>query len=111
MKPRYLVRPKADADLEEQAFYYATRETAELGHRFLVAAHETFALLATQPHIGWSARLEDSRLRSLRLFRVHGFERILILYRPLPNGADILRVVHGSRNIDILLRRRGFIPR
>jgi hypothetical protein len=42
---RYLIRPKADQDLDEQAYYFATEATAELGHRFLVAAHETFALL------------------------------------------------------------------
>jgi len=111
VSPRYVVRPKADEDLEEQAFYYAARETRELGHRFLVAAHETFALLATQPQMGWSARLKDARLQSARLFCVNGFERVLIIYHPRPDGVDILRVVHGSRNIDALLRRKGFIPR
>jgi toxin ParE1/3/4 len=33
---RYLIRPKADQDLDEQAYYFATEATAELGHRFLV---------------------------------------------------------------------------
>ena len=98
-------------NLEEQALYYAARETPELGHRFLVAAHETFTLLATQPQIGWSAVLKDARPHWLRLFRINGFERILVLYRPLPDGIDVLRVIHGSRNIEALLRRKGFIPR
>jgi hypothetical protein len=31
---------------------------------------------------------------------------MLILYRPLPEGIEILRVVHGSRNIEALFRRR-----
>jgi hypothetical protein len=38
---------------------------------------------------------------------VSGFEKMLVLYRPSPHGVEILRVVHGSRNIAALLRREG----
>jgi toxin ParE1/3/4 len=81
--------------------------SAELGHRFLVAAHDTFALLATQPNMGWRSRIKRLGLEELRLFRVKGFEIILIFYLPLPNGVEVLRVVHGSRNLQALLRREG----
>jgi toxin ParE1/3/4 len=105
---RYVVRPKADQDLEDQAYYYyATEANPELGHRFLVAAQDTFTLLATQPEMGWRSRTKFSGLEELRVFRVIGFERILILYRPHAEGVDILRVVHGSRNLGTLLRREG----
>jgi len=93
---RYLVRPKADQDLEDQAYYYATEASPEVGHRFLVAAHDTFALLATQPAMGWHSKLRHPELKTLRVFRVSGFERMLILYRPLPDGVEILRLVHGA---------------
>ena len=101
----YLVRPKADRDLEDQAHYYATTAVPELGHRFLVAAHDTFALLAAQPNMGWHSHLKHPALKQLRVFRVSGFEKILILYLPLLDGVEILRVVHGSRNLQALLRR------
>lgn len=45
MAPRYLVRPRAERDLEDQAFYYGTVASAELAYRFLVAAHECFTLI------------------------------------------------------------------
>jgi len=88
---------KGGPDLDAQAYYYATEGSPELGHRFLVAAHETFALLATQPEMGWHSRLKRPAIESLRVFRVSGFERILILVtflsrnsvstrKPLPNG-------------------------
>jgi plasmid stabilization system protein ParE len=32
---------------------------------------------------------------------------MLILYIPVQDGVDILRVVHGSRNVRALLRREG----
>jgi plasmid stabilization system protein ParE len=103
----YVIRPKADRDLDDQAFYYATEANAELGHRFLLAAHETFSLLATQPNMGWRCQLKHPALENLRVFRVAGFEKILILYLPLLDGVEILRVVHGSQNLQALLRRQG----
>jgi len=103
----YVVRPKADQDLGEQAHYFAAEAGPELGHRFLLAAHETFSMLARQPQIGWHARIKNPLLASLRVFRVSGFEKMLVLYRPSPQGVEILRLVHGSRNIVALLRREG----
>jgi toxin ParE1/3/4 len=101
----YLVRPKAHQDLDDLAFYYATESNPELGHRFLVAAHETFSLVATQLNMGWRPRLRNPNLHSLRVFRVTGFKKILILYLPLARGIEVLRVVHGSRNIQVLLNQ------
>jgi plasmid stabilization system protein ParE len=49
MSARYVLRPKADQDLLDQAYYLATEASLEVGQRFLVAAHETFSLLAIQP--------------------------------------------------------------
>ena len=107
MNARYSVRPKADHDLQDQAFYLATEGSPTVGHRFLVSAHKTFSLLATQPRLGWSAHLNVTELKSLRVFRVSGFEKMLVLYRPLSGGVEILRVIHGSRNLLALVRREG----
>jgi len=74
-----------------------------------MAAHETFALLATQPDMGWRFRFRHPDLKRLRVFRVKDFEKLLILYLPLFDGVEILRVVHGSRNIETLLRRGAWI--
>ena len=61
------------------------------------------ALLATQPEMGWKRRLEHPALVSARVFRVTGFEKILIFYRPVQGGIEVLRVIHGARNIEMLL--------
>jgi hypothetical protein len=55
--------------------------TPDVGHRFLLAAHETFTLLAKQPDVGWKPRLKHRDLTSLRIFRVSGFEKMLVLYQ------------------------------
>ena len=105
MSARYVLRPKADQDLSQQAYYLAAEAGPETGHRFLVAAHETFALLSTQPQMGWPLRLRNPRLASLRVFRISGFEKMLVLYRPMSSGVEIVRVLHGSRDLIAFLRR------
>ena len=106
MSARYVVKPKADRDLDDQADYLA-EDSIDLALRFFDAAHSTFKLLATQPNMGWRSRVQYPGLEVLRVFRVTGFEDMLILYRPLPEGVEILRVVHGSRQLRALLRREG----
>jgi toxin ParE1/3/4 len=85
------------------------RAGIDVALRFLSAAQQTFALLAARPAIGWHSRLCHAALRDLRVFRVTGFDRMLILYRPLNEGVEILRVIHGSRNLQALFRRRAEI--
>ena len=109
MTPRYAIFPKADRDLDEQALYLSQQAGAELGHRFLLAAHETFTLLATQPQIGWLGRFKHPDLASVRVFRVSGFAKMIVLYRPGKDKIEILRVIHGSRNTQALLRREGVL--
>lgn len=105
-KARYVIRPKPDHDLDDQAFYCATEANPALGHRCLVSAHETFSLLSTQPEMGWNPKLRLPELRGLRLFVVTGFEKILILHRPLESGVEIPRVAHGSQHVRRLPRRQ-----
>ena len=109
MQAQYSIKPKAELDIDEYARYLAVHASVDLALRFQESAHWTFKLLATQPSMGWRWRLRDARLKSLRVFRITGFELMLILYRPLAHGIDVLRVVHGSRNLAKLFRQRGEI--
>ncbi|HLZ13669.1 MAG TPA: type II toxin-antitoxin system RelE/ParE family toxin [Candidatus Acidoferrum sp.] len=105
MKAGYAIRPKADQDIDEQAYYFASEASPEVGHRFILAVHETLQLLSSHPEMGWIAHFKVRELASLRAFPVTGFEKMLILYLPSPDGVEILRVIHGSRNWQALLRR------
>jgi toxin ParE1/3/4 len=106
VRSHYTIKPRADSDIKDYADYLARNASLDVALRFLAAADETFSLLATQPNIGWHARLRTPALGTLRMFRVAEFGRMLILYRPLEDGVDILRIVHGSRKLQALFRRR-----
>jgi plasmid stabilization system protein ParE len=57
---RYVVKPRAGQDLDDYADYLAGKASLDVALRFLVAADETFALLATQPNMGWHSRLKHA---------------------------------------------------
>lgn len=107
MSARYSIKPKATRDIDEYADYLAEAASLGVALRFLDEAHDTFALLAQQPNMGWRSRVNYPGLAQLKVFRVRGFENMVILYRPLSRGVDILRVIHRSRNLGSLLRREG----
>ena len=62
MRSHYTIKPRADCDIEDYAGYLARNASLDVALRFLTAADETFSLLATQPNIGWHARLRTRRL-------------------------------------------------
>jgi plasmid stabilization system protein ParE len=50
--------------------------------------------------MGRQRHLNHADLAGIRVFRVPGFERMLVFYRPQTWGVDILRVVDGSRDLE-----------
>lgn len=71
MSAQYTIKPKADHDLDDFADYLAREASLDIALRFLAEVHETFALLAANPKIGWPSRFKNDRLRSVRVFRVN----------------------------------------
>jgi toxin ParE1/3/4 len=103
----YFVRPQADRDIDEIADYIAEEAGLEVGLRFLSDLYETLALLASQRAMGWPCKLEHLQFRAARVFRVSvRFENYLIFYVPYQDGIEILRVVHGSQDLEMLFRER-----
>ena len=55
---------------------------------------EQFRVLATQPMMG---RAHDELAPGVRSFQ---FGRYVVFYVPLHDGIDVVRVLHGARDID-----------
>lgn len=101
MTRRILVRPAASHDLDEQAAYIARKSTVETALRFFEAADVTFSLLAGRPHVGRLYGLKPP-LEAIRSFPVKGFAEVLVFYRPVRGGIEVVRVLHGAREIEKL---------
>jgi plasmid stabilization system protein ParE len=102
MKARCLFLPAADRDIDSLARYYAREAGIDTAVRFLDAVKRTCEMLATHPRMGWPCRLRHPELASTRVFRVLGFDKILVFYRPAKNRVEVLRVQHGSRHLESL---------
>jgi len=83
-------------------FVYIGGDSEESAMRFLRAADETFLELARMPGMGVATSFTDERDRDLRRWRVRGFENFLIFYRPMEDGIEVIRVLHGAREMERL---------
>jgi toxin ParE1/3/4 len=101
---RVLKREAAKGDLISQWVWYAENANIEVADRFLRAVDDTLNVLSTQPESGASFLVLKTKLQGMRRVPVSGgFEKILLFYFPLRDGVDLVRVVHGSRDLEMLL--------
>jgi toxin ParE1/3/4 len=84
--------PRAEADLIAIWRYIAEQSTRR-ADRLLDRLDETFSRLADLPYMG-KARADLAP--GLRMFPMQEY---LIFYRPVEDGIEIVRVLHGSRHI------------
>jgi toxin ParE1/3/4 len=106
---RVLKRESAKRDLIAQWVWYAENASIEVADRFLRAVDNTLNLLARQPESGSKFFVRKPELEGMRKFPVSGaFEKILLFYFPLPNGVDLVRVIHGSRDLERILAQGFF---
>lgn len=103
MTPRFVLLPAADQDLDDQAAYLAREAGLELALRFYDAAAETFSFLARNPGVGAPREAKDPVHAGIRVWRVTGFDKHLVFYRPFGEGVEIVRVLHGHRNLEAIL--------
>ena len=101
MNRNLIIQPRAQAELREQAQYVAGGDPKRLD-RFLDAADRTFADLVAMPGMGHRAILGNRRLAETRSWRIKGFENWLVFYRVTDQAVEILRVLHGARDLEEL---------
>jgi len=102
-------REAARRDLVAQWVWYAENAGIERADQFLRVVESTLGLLATQPECGTLFFVRKPELQGMRRFPLSdGFEKILHFYFPLQDGIDLVRVVHGSRELERLLAEGFF---
>lgn len=100
---RLRVRPEADRDTDRAADYYLREADLEVALQFLAAVDQAYQRLVEHPHIGASVKTFEPRLAELRFWPVPGFESYLVFYVPSPGVVEVVRVLHGARDVARLL--------
>ena len=90
--------PAAKGDLLE-IWHHIAKDNLEAADRFLDTINEKCRLLAEGPEMG--PRRSDLA-PDVRSFAVRDY---LIYYRPIQSGIEVLRVIHGSRDIPAVFGR------
>jgi toxin ParE1/3/4 len=104
MKPRGIaLRPLAPRDAEEAAAYYAGEGGLDLELRFIAALESAFEHIARHPASGSPRYAALARLEGLRFHPLKGFPH-LVFYLDAGETLDILRILHGERDIPAWLK-------
>jgi toxin ParE1/3/4 len=103
MKARVDIRPIADRDLGSAFDYIAQKSSPEVATRFFEASYRAFNDLLQMPGMGAPHPHSSPRLAGLRRWPVPGFRSYLIFYREADEGIEVLRVLHGARDLDSIL--------
>ncbi len=72
---------------------------AFVAERFFTQAEATFKRLAAMPGMGTHYSHDHPALAGVRFFPISRFTRYIVFYRPTEDGIEIVRVLHGARDI------------
>ena len=98
--PTVKVAAAAEEDLRKIWTYVAEHNT-EAANKLIKEITGKFAILRDYPHMG---REQSRLLVNLRSFIVKDY---FIFYQPFDDGVEILRVLHGSQDIENIFE--GFL--
>lgn len=86
-------RPLAEDDILDIWMFIAEDSVRE-ADRWIDRLDESLALWATQPQLGRARDELSPGIRSLP------FGRYVVFFAPLPDGIDVVRVLHSARDLD-----------
>lgn len=91
---RLIISPSAEADLDDILASIA-RDKRGAARRFVAKLRETCEIIGKNPHLGevWP-QLGDGT------WRAFSFQKYIIFYRTSDDLVEILRVVHGARDVE-----------
>ncbi|MFO0137146.1 MAG: type II toxin-antitoxin system RelE/ParE family toxin [Cyanobacteriota bacterium] len=96
--PVIVLQPRAKADISE-IWEFIAEDSDDQADAFIDLIDQKFQLLAQKSGLG---RRRKELAEGLRSFPVG---RYVIFYLPIPGGVQIVRVLHGARDIEAALTK------
>lgn len=90
-------------DIREAATWYRLQAGKPVSMGFTRALEKALTLLAEQPDMGSLRFAEEAEIPGLRVWNLRSWSHS-ILYRNDPECLTILRVLHTSRDLGVLLK-------
>ena len=98
---RFVLTPAAQADLLD-IFDYISQDSSDAAHRVIAEIRAAMRKLADMPEMGHFRR--DLATEPLRFWPVYSY---LIIYRPEAKPLQVVRVLHGARDVRQILEEIG----
>ena len=95
------IRPAAALDIDEIVDYLAS-ENILVSQSFVSDLQRCFDLLAENPKIGVQRQYRFKALSGMRMFPLKKYSSYLVFYLADDLSIDIVRVLHGHRDIEKL---------
>jgi len=92
----------ATQDIEQLAAYYQAEAGIAIAIRFVDQAEHAFMHLALMPRMGALVGFQHPQHADIRRWHIQGFPRLLILYRALLDGIQLVRVLDAGRDFHAL---------
>jgi toxin ParE1/3/4 len=97
---RLLKRPEAAVDLED-IWWFIAQDSLPDADEFLDRIQAKLLKLAEFPQMGMS---QNELKPNLRSFAIGNY---LVFYFPLMDGIDVVRILHGARDVEAIFQSGG----
>ena len=104
MSRKIIIRDDAFDDLDTSSATIG-EYSSSASVRFLTEAQKAFRVLADLPGIGAPRSYNNPDLSGMRMWPVSGFRKYLIFYLTTEDTIEIVRILHGSQNIQSIFSR------
>jgi toxin ParE1/3/4 len=98
----------ATQDIRGLAAYYLAEAGMSVARRFIDHAELAFSNLAQMPRMGALLGFQSPPYADIRRWHIQGFPRLIILYRAIPDGIEVVRVLDTGRDLNALFDGTGF---
>ena len=103
-----VIRPRAKDDILRQfRWYLAEQDAPDAAFRFVEAVEAAVEQLLRMPHMGAPRELRNPSLKGLRVWPVKEFDEFLIFYVVEGETVRVIRILHGKRDIDRVLKKES----
>lgn len=96
-----VIRPQAELDIDE-IITYLLETNPQSATKFVMELRQAFALLSGNPRIGAKRQYRLPALEGIRLFPLKKYSSYLIFYLNADDSLEIVRVLHGRRDLETL---------